>query len=187
MDFPITRDELIQLRQTTWNGRNFFPRQPLRRLLSRARIKTTLAGQLGVPSHKIDETVQLVFTNGIHILAILILMNKASQVLHFMESRDFDAKLPLASTAFIERDSSANKEFLDLQWEFIAPVFTLGQLHLRLTNRYIIPFLENSEIGGAKGGFGQVFDVTLDIGHQKLAIACDEQVRSRYEAPNILT
>lgn len=104
-----------------------------------------------------------------------------------MESRDYDAKLPLASTAFVERDPSAEKEFLDWQWEFIAPVFSLDQLHLRLPKRCIIPFFENREIAGAKGGYGQVFEATLDTGHQKLVTACDEQVKSQYEAPKILT
>lgn len=47
--------------------------------------------------------------------------------------------------------------FLDNQWKFLAPVFSLEKLNHDLHQRAILPFTHKDEISSGQGSFGKVF------------------------------
>ena len=133
--------------------------------------------------------MELIKDGGKKTFAILVTIYKADRIVFFIENEqlqtiELDAKLPFSSKAELERILSRADaaDFLDRQWEFIAPVFRRHAGQRCLHERTIFPFLKSSEHG--RGSFGNIYISELHHSHGVGLGIPQRHVRYRYHIFN---
>jgi hypothetical protein len=178
------KESLKAARRKTAHGFYFVPEGHLSKLFTGGDIRQELS-RCAVPPEMLEDTLQLVTTKARKLFATLVRSDQQSLIMYCIENEIFDDRLPLDNPI---PDLNLNEKFYNIQWEFLAPVFSKRSVVLKLKDDHIMPFLEDSKIDNAHGGFADAFRVALDPNHQALeAIAANSQdgVRS-FEEMNML-
>jgi hypothetical protein len=174
------RKQIRDLRRRIGLGEEaFVPQKPLYRLLSPDVVSTTLR-QNGISAFHIDSLMDKILKGGQKIFAILVLLKgEESKILDFVKhdqlaTSSLDSRLPytLETLTIIVPDIA--HEFYEIQWEFLAPVFSKGVLHRELHDMIKLPFVHNKKID--TGGFGDVYEIALEPTHQILPFVPTEDV-----------
>jgi len=152
-------------RKKTAHNDWFIPYKNLRTILDRESVARRLT-ECGVPAENRDETLELVLTKAIKVFGILVQVEQESLVVDFISNDILDEKLPLS--AELVEEIKVDARFLELQWEYVAPIFTKRSVTVKLKDRHILPFLEDQKLDGAHGGYANAFRVSLDPQHQDL-------------------
>ena len=167
-------DRILDLQVKNFESAHFIPIESLEQVLIEPTIQDVVA-KCGVDVQKRVETISVIQSGAKKIFAILILMRKEILIRHFIEHDQFqteklDAKLPM-SVSWLQTliGEKSAKLFCQKQWMFVAPYFRNDLSHRNLENDVILPFTASRYVGS--GGFGTVFEVTLDPAHQGIRVS----------------
>lgn len=162
------RDSINDLRRKNYQSRSFIPQETLFRLLQRTRIREALVDKN--ECYELGELVDIIFNGARKIFAILVLNCHERYITKFIEgdqlqSSQLDHRLPfhLEQLQTLMSRGHANL-FYEKQWEFTAPIFAPFVLRRSLEYETILPFIREEKLGS--GGFGDVYLLDIDPGHQ---------------------
>ncbi|KAF3915108.1 hypothetical protein ABW20_dc0100546 [Dactylellina cionopaga] len=149
--------------------KRFIPLRSLDALFSEPVVRQCIA-ESGIRADKREEVTANIIRGGKRVFAILIRIDSVPSINDFLEHDQFmrrplDARLPFSENELrsILNDYSS-REFFWHQWEVSVPTFTADLSHRSLHDNTIFPFTSSECIG--EGGFGRVFQITLDEGSQ---------------------
>lgn len=157
--------------------RGFIPCDCLQNILTTDEVALVLADpEFQIPRHKIQGTADLLVREGLKVFAILLELNLESKLVAFIEHEMLDEKLPVHLNDLEDVIPEAAETFEALQWNHLAYRFRRGQYHRRIKPKEILPYIEESRIGG--GGFSTVYKVLVHPAHQNLIPNIADKVRS---------
>jgi hypothetical protein len=159
----LLRDTIMLARKRTAHNQWFVPEKRLRQILNREAVSRQIEA-CEVPHHNRQECVELILANATSLFGILVCLRQEALIMEFISNGLFDKKLPLGEDEV--EGINVHDEFFILQPAFTSPVFSRTSIILNLKDECILPFLEDSKMGG--GGYGNSFHVSLDPLHQKL-------------------
>ncbi|OTB07425.1 hypothetical protein M426DRAFT_20126 [Hypoxylon sp. CI-4A] len=163
------RSRIKKLRRVSTSRRWYVPELLFRALMTQSAIHSALADS-SVPSYQRAELTEKIFKHGMKVFGVLVFLDEKDLISKFIEVGQLDdAKLPFSRdllVGYVKLPEEVADDIQEKQWEFIAPIFTRGTLHRQFDNDIILPFVQESEIGG--GAFGDVYETTLDAEHQEL-------------------
>ena len=96
-----------------------------------------------------------------------------------------DYCLPLEN-ADVERHVLSDegvKDFMNLQYEFLALEISDGTLLQNAHYEAAMPFKKNDRLAGARGAHGRIYEIEIDSRHQHLGKAFRQRVSVRYGIP----
>ncbi|KAL9120617.1 MAG: hypothetical protein Q9187_002825 [Circinaria calcarea] len=117
-----------------------------------------------IPSHKLESTARIVLNEAPKIFAILLELHCEQVFVRFVESDVLDSRLPLDEAILRNIIPEAAQRFECLQWEYLAYQFKRGQYHKKLSQKQVLPYLQQENIGG--GGYSTVYRVLIPPQHQ---------------------
>jgi len=148
--------------------RQFLPNGLLEKILD----QTTILDTIGHPSflidpHKRENTAEIVANEGVKVFAILIELRLEHTLASFIENETLDGVLP-ANEEDLKMILCLNdiREFIKLQWDYLAYNISRGTYQRKLTPERILPYLEQAQIGG--GGYSTVYTVLVHPAHQNI-------------------
>lgn len=179
---------LMRLEDSIWNagidsaldGQTFIPAGTIDKLITRSSIKHELDAA-GVPAS--EELLRYILSRAKTIFAILACIDRASVITQLFQSGVSDNSLPLElhrkTRTLISRSGENIKpspfqswrlyhlnEFIRVQWQFFAPVFTKDRFHYDLHASCPLPFTSLNRLNTKHGAFSQVLEVELHPAHQ---------------------
>ena len=178
------RDEIGALRVRNPESRYFIPYQQYHDFMTKDRVRKGLL-ESNISTYHLLETTEFIVEGARQIFGILILLRRTSYIAKFIESDQFQGRLPNIDQKLPFRrelleeilPAALAAEFYEKQWEFVSPVFTRRMLPRTLDDDSIIPTLTDEIVG--EGGFGTVREVTLHHCHQNFGI--EKVCSSRWE------
>lgn len=158
-----------QLRRKNYQSRYFVPRKALLNLLQREVVMAALKDK--IPPRYLGDVTDSVYRNGLLTFAILGVINGLEYITKLIEQDQLqrgqlDYKLPY-DEGYLQGiiGDFHSEQFVERQWEFIAPVFSPFVVQRHLADDMILPFMKEKRIG--RGSFGLVYHVTIDADHQE--------------------
>ncbi|KAF1990667.1 kinase-like protein [Aulographum hederae CBS 113979] len=162
------------------DGRYFFPNDKVHRLLDSNRIRGILIN-CKIETYEVDEVATFIIGHARNVFAILLLIDIPQYIIHFTKSDDqprggFDSKLPLdvESLQSLLGDHLAARKFYDIQWGFVAPVFSISSSTMILPQESVLPFLEEEHLG--EGNSGTVHRIEIARTFQHLGLRPGQQL-----------
>jgi hypothetical protein len=116
------------------------------------------------------EISMVVNRGGKRTFAILVMLREEDAIWDLVKQDQFttlilDAKLPwsfdILQQILAPRDEVA-KEFVELQWEFISPVFDKLKGHRLLHPDTILPYISEQRLTKEEGSFGAIYKTVVD-------------------------
>ena len=161
-----------------YNQRSFIPDSKLVSIVTSTDIDECLR-EAGInPASLRAEVKHAIENGGQNTLAILAMLQfrPVKLIFNFLRNdqlleQGLDSKQVVA---MLERklsilgDESIAKQFIEIQWATTSPLFREDLSHRELRYRTILPFIRNKERG--QGGFGTVYEVTLDQVHHGFSV-----------------
>ena len=172
------KSQVENLRRENIRGEVYIPLLRLHEVLTpesvHAELKTANDDSLRV---RLDEITTKVLEGAKVIFAILVVIKKVESVMHLIERNQLhDRLLPFERwDKELGWDLSTFYPFYEAQWEFLAPQFAHGTIVKRFGSKIVLPFQKNEMID--RGGFGTVYEISLDPDHQNLEMISQERVR----------
>jgi hypothetical protein len=156
----------------------FFPTSALCDALTPARIHEVIKYNQDVEEHQRNLHVSLILEKLPKIFCILLYDCNERHFTDFLYHQEYDSRLPFTDEKTLHfLNGSVREKFMDRQWEFIPVLLKRHELHRRLRDREVLPFLEDEHL--SNGGYGQVYKVKVCQSHQQLTEGtCEEKVRS---------
>jgi hypothetical protein len=160
---------------------DFLPESYIAELITKETIIEKLNNDDFDPSHgKNHELVSFILESANRVFAITVMCGCRGSYLHkvmrqFKQYNFQDASLPLKSDTLSVLPCFDNRywnvlekrRFLDVQWTFLAPVFSRKEFfRLELESEHILPFTFVSK-ETKEGAFSQVPQITIHPSHQK--------------------
>jgi hypothetical protein len=186
----LLRRQIQQLRVSIDNGdRHFIPQRALYKLLTREEI-LRLVTTCNVAPYHVNELVETIVNGARRIFAILILLKGEERFIsRFVEFDDLqrsalDYKLPFSKERlkFLVPVETVD-DFYELQWEFVAPVFSRGVAHRVLDSKIRLPFVCDEDTR-KEGGFGHIYEVQIHPDYHKFTATSGESVSEL--TPNLI-
>jgi hypothetical protein len=161
----------------------FFPDAALSEVLTRQTVADVISDTT-IPTHEQEDIVKFILSDARKIFCVLVCVRAVPYILNFFWPREIDSRLPFTPAQLEKIDiGDFAREFVSVQWEYVAPVF--DKKVLKLDPSYILPFKSEERIPGAEGGYGAVRKVELYNVHQELvaregsqetvSLSCSEQ------------
>src|SRR5271163_4718332 len=163
-------------------SRYFVPSETLLEILTDDSIRGIISGIDKIREDERQLFVTLVRERFPTVFAILLYNGHEGYLPDFLYRLEYDTRLPVSKTNLYFLPADIGDKFVEHQWEFIPVVLEKGALHRELRFDDILPFLEDTRIGG--GGFGEVFKAKLHPRCQLLVDTSDQQV-SKTHYPSI--
>jgi len=165
------RDQITRLRVKNADDKRFVLEGSLASCLPREKVANILREDSNIEPYLITEMTDIIDRGARKVFAILILIQKITDITRFVEhhlhsNRTLDEQLPFTKfelRTIFSRDQLRSELFEEFQWEFVAPVFRQRLSHQIFPKEIRLPFMENQKLG--EGGFGQVFRVVIPSGH----------------------
>ena len=147
--------------------KTFVPEGDLAKILDTETLENTLSvPAFQIPHHKVASTARLVNNEAQKILAICLELSMERYLVKFIESDITDSTLPLDISKLSPLIPEAATNFEALQWKYLAYRFRKGQIHRTLQKSRVLPYVEQTHIGG--GGYSKVYKVSVHPAHQDL-------------------
>lgn len=180
----LCRNSILGLQILNWEKKPFIPyshlqghiREPLVRAVTEECIQDGL-----IEEYHRDEMIQAVLFDGLRIFGILSLLGKEMLLPSFARADKFinkslDAKLPYEEIDLRAIVGDVYRQFYDLQWQFLAPIFERNSILRDLNKESTLPFLSMQKM--AEGGFSNVYRLKLLGSHQRLVDGNPTEVSS---------
>ncbi|KAK5661413.1 hypothetical protein OQA88_11313 [Cercophora sp. LCS_1] len=170
-------------------GRKFLPIKKLEEIVTRETTKRELQST-GVPNGRINAILDDIFAPPTRrkIFAIIVLIERASDIQEFIRSGLDDSNLPFSKTSFDSQHASQlqffrawkyveTEFFYEHQWVLLAPFFVFPTAtihaapHYEFQDRVILPYIQSDETNPAtrvEGGFSDVWKVKIHTAHHNL-------------------
>jgi serine/threonine protein kinase len=175
---PNLRIKIEQLQRQNANHQSYIPDLLLCRLITYDIVCSELK-KVQVNPIYIKELAERVIDGAVKVFSILVLVNDVMLLRTFIEEHKImDYNLPLELDILQKFGVATTVVFYKTQWMFLAPHFTRSLLSVPIGSEIVLPFLKNEEIG--VGGFGTVFEITLDGDHQVFPEGFSERVSGNY-------
>jgi hypothetical protein len=176
------RSNIRRLRCRNSDGQYFVPIASYLEYMSRNTVTEALT-EGGTEAWKIDEMISIAMEGARQLLGILVMIRWEKLFVAFVEqhqgdSKTLDAQLPFTKERLFFVDPHIAEEFLENQWIFVSPVFSVRLTHRYFHDETILPFVENSPLD--EGGFGRVFLVKVHAGHHNYGDDFQSQVKHRF-------
>lgn len=173
------RKELKSIRRSSkscsTNGRRYIPYFAFKTIITHENILDVVRDIREIPAYRRDFITAVILEKTPKIFSILVLLRLPKLIVNFLYRREHDSRLPLAPEALKGIASDLNlTRFAKYQEEFLAPIFSRGDLHYELSPGSVLPFQEDKYLNA--GGFGKVFAVVLDHQHHEIGHATDDEV-----------
>jgi hypothetical protein len=178
------KETLKAARRRTAHDNWFIPEARMRCILNRETVTQRLS-ECHIPLELLDETLELIMTKATKVFAILIRIEQESLVVDLIANDILNNKLPLGTESVEGLELDA--KFFDIQWEFVAPIFTRRSVVLKLKYRHVLPYLEDRKIDNVHGGYANAFRVVLDPQHQDVVEPTKVEQVSRERQDPFLT
>jgi len=200
-------DGLAKLEVRTHNDKYFVPTLELKRYFTRDVVeKSCILAKIQLEDHK-QIVQAILARDGHQLFAVLVSCRLVFLITHFIEAdhfskRSLDSILPLTQSVIrdvlrpenlevsIKEDdvevikkvrSDTVKEYttkiLKCQWKYVVPLFESDQSHRSLCNETILPFLKDTPLSQAQGGFSEVYKVKIPAKHHGIAGSIGRNVR----------
>lgn len=128
-----------------------------------------------IPAYQRDFITAVILDKTPKIFSILVQVRQPELIVNFLYRKEHDSRLPLAPEALRDISPALNDtKFAKYQEEYLAPIFSRGDLHHELSPGSVLPFMEDEYLNA--GGFGKVFAVVLDHQHHEIGHATDTGV-----------
>lgn len=182
---PLRTKLLRKVKRVFDTDENFIPAGDFEQVLTCRAIKAELQ------SHGLEDLYSFVYKRAKKIFAILLVICKLDALHDFVKEDLGDELLPVADSAleslsderlqaaFSNWDLDTRKQFSEVQWTVLVPVFSEAE-HLKLDDNARLPFIETNTI--ASGSFGSVHRVEIHSDHDnfvKLESPSSKWVRLR--------
>jgi hypothetical protein len=171
------QEDLSSLRQDSrCKGRKFFfyPPHAVGKLLTSEAIRTSISSIPSLREGQLDLFTSLIQENNPRTFAILLINGDQVQILEFLYRRLTDDRIPYAEESLYFLPKAKARQFVQRQWEFIPVILAKGEIHRKIQDDEILPFLDDECSG--KGGFGTVYKVKLCPPCQSLVLEEVENV-----------
>jgi serine/threonine protein kinase len=124
----------------------------------------------GIDAWNLDEVTTVVIQGAKKVFAVLLLIRHEKDIVRFVEydgfqNQSLDSRVPLSLDVLRRIFRDAAEEFYEEQWLVTAPIFTKHLTHRYFQDETVLPFTTSRPVG--RGGFGQIYDVTIPSGHQR--------------------
>ena len=152
----------------TANGRCFFfPDAALSEVITEQVVADVISFTT-IHIHQQRGLVEFVLNHARKIFCVLVRLQKVRYIDGFSRSKWVDLGLPFTveNLEEIGLGGATAQEFVAMQWEYMAPVFSEGDRQLR--DAHILPFKSDDSLTHAVGGYGSVRRVELYGVHQRL-------------------
>jgi len=165
-------EALRGLELKTYSGQTIIPHNLLNQTLTAGAINDLLSGnEFQRAFYKRDELTQLLLNGGKKTIAVLLLIQRPISILKFLERdmlQDLDSRLPLTVDELgqILEDDRDAEEFYQTQWSVLAPILQKNRSHRIFEENTPLPYVKSEPV--AKGGYGNIFKVTILPAHQQL-------------------
>lgn len=163
----------------------FLPEGSLDQIFREIDLSDVLCGfPFRVDYHKLQTFVEIVSVEGKKVFAILVDLKLEYALISFIEYGILDRILPIVEEKKLGPVLKPHErgEFMQRQWEYFAHKFSKRMYSQRLSREQILPYVEQTEIGG--GSFSTVYDVLVHPAHQNIDPQVKETVRHPFEVPN---
>jgi serine/threonine protein kinase len=166
------RDRLRGLRTKSTSGRYFIPDGEVENLMSEDVVRDAVS-KLKIDRVNLPEVSTVVSRGGKKTFAILVMLREEATVWDLMKQDQFtgvtlDAKLPWSYDALrqiVGAQVEVAKEFVELQWEFIPPVFDKLKGHRLLHDDIVLPYISELRLSKTEGSFGAIFKTEVYARH----------------------
>jgi len=157
------KEGIENLRKPNYEGKTFVSQRALYKLLDKDMIENALT-ETDTPAHRLPGIRNAVFFDLRKVFAILILSDDTKDISEFISKSLSDQGLPFdidqLKTVILPGVAGYKlKKFLELQWEFIPPVFPKKLISQNFTAEIVLPFTKYSIIDG--GSFSNMHEVEL--------------------------
>lgn len=165
-------ETLRGLELKTYSGQTIIPHNLLDQALTVDAINDLLSSnEFQRAFYKREELTQLLLNGGKKTIAVLLLIQRPTSILKFLERdmlQNLDSRLPLTVDELrqILEDGTAAEEFYQTQWSLLAPILQKNRSHRIFEENTPLPYIKSEPV--AKGGYGNIFKVTLVPAHQQL-------------------
>ena len=161
-----------------YNQRSFIPDSKLVSIVTSTDVDECLREAGISPASLRAEVKHAIENGGQKTFAILAMLQfqPVKLIVSFLRNdqllkQGLDSKLPFEHSndlLSILGDESIAKQFFETQWATTSPLFREDLSHRELHYRTVLPFIRNKERG--QGGFGTVYEVTLDQAHHGFSV-----------------
>ena len=177
------RQELKAIRRTSnsrsTKGRQYIPYFAFKMIITHKNIMDVVWNIHEIPAYQRDFITARILDKTPKIFSILVQVRQPELIVNFLYRKEHDSRLPLAPEALREivpalDDTKFYTKFAKYQEEYLAPIFSRGDLHHEISPGSVLPFEEDEYLNA--GGFGKVFAVVLDHQHHEIGHATDTKV-----------
>ena len=170
IDSPLRDQVLAKFEKVYDTDEHFIPAGDLEQVLTGHAIQAELQ------RHDLEGLYSFVCQRAKKVFAILLVIRKLDALQNLFKEDLGDELLPVVDSAlesltderlraaFSGWDLDARKEFSEMQWTVLVPVFFEAE-HLKLDDNARLPFIKTDGI--ASGGFGGVHRVEIHRDHEK--------------------
>jgi hypothetical protein len=163
------RDRLRGLRIKSTSGRYFIPDGKVESLMSEDIVRDAVS-KLKIDRINFPEISMVVNGGGKRTFAILVMLREEDAIWDLVKHDQFtalilDAKLPWSYDnlhQILAPRVEVAKEFVELQWEFISPVFDKLKGHRLLHADTILPYISELRLSKEEGSFGAIYKTEVD-------------------------
>ena len=161
-------------------SRRFLPNKSLEQILNRDAVRAALSDpSFGIPSHKWENTTQIVIAEARIVFAILLELRLEGNFHQFIENEILDRQLPVDEKNLGDVLSfEGAREFTRRQWEYLAYNFRKGLYRRKIRSEIILPYIEEKVIGG--GSYSTVYEVLVHSAHQGFGRNTSANVRNKF-------
>lgn len=157
--------------------REFLPQRCLRELLTVQEVSTVLSDPIfELPDYKVESTANTVCTEGPRIFSIILELNLEPHLGRFITYECLDLSLPLTEARLLEVIPDDAESFVKRQWDYLPYEFRKGQYQRRVQDERILPYMEQTKIGG--GGYSSVSKVLIHPDYQNVVVPAPSNVCS---------
>lgn len=177
MECSNLRAQIDRARRRNVRGEEYIPDLLLLPLISHKAVRNELVQK--VKPYFVDELTTTIVASAQKVFAILVVIDRVELVKDLLERHLEDSNLPLPLRIQASLEESVAISFSRAQWMFLAPKFSRSMLSKQLAPECILPFTTEEKID--QGGFGTVYEISLDPQHQNLAGFPSRLVRKALE------
>lgn len=176
------QQRLEALRRRNIESRYFIADSDLFTVVEEESIQVSM-GKCSFENYERREFEEAVKSGGKKVFAILTLIGKPELIAPFirndqLQNHHLDQRLPYSYAELLNIIPQSATKFCEMQWELLPPLFSKHKTHRVFHDDTILPFVNQEWF--ASGGFGEIYEMSLEARHQELFQDPPSHVRSTF-------